>query len=104
MPKTRRRKRAGTRLTVGSNGVGQDRVERVRVARASAGTVSVQNVAFSAMVALGFWGFTVFCLFFYTVDPNHYLYGGMLALTALGWSWLLARRWSQYRRQMGGGG
>jgi hypothetical protein len=62
----------------------------------------MQNVVFSAMVALGCWGFTIFCLFFYTVDPNHYLYSGILALTALGWSLLLVRRWSQYRRQVGG--
>lgn len=103
MPKTRRRKKATKKASASRNGTVQGEVERAATTRAvsyaGARPVSMQNVVFSAMVALGFWGFTVFCLFFYTVDPNHYLYAGILALTALGWSVLLVRRWSQYRRQ-----
>ena len=104
MPKTKRRKKAAKSASASKNGTVQGEVERATAPRAvpyaglAAGAVSIQNVVFSAMVAVGFWGFTVFCLFFYTVDPNHYLYAGVLALTALGWSILLARRWSQYRR------
>ncbi len=103
MPKTRRRKKK--HVSASRNGTVQGEVARAAVPRAtryagiSTGAVSMQNVVFSAMVALGFWGFTVFCFFFYTVDPNHYLYAGVLALTALGWSIMLARRWSRYRRR-----
>jgi len=50
------------------------------------------------MIALGFWGFAIFCIFFYTEDANHYLYGAIMALTAVGWSILVARRWLSYRR------
>jgi TRAP-type mannitol/chloroaromatic compound transport system permease large subunit len=103
MPKTRRRKKATKNASASRNGTVRGEVERAATTRAvpyaGARPVSMQNVVFSAMVALGFWGFTVFCLVFYTVDPNHYLYAGILALTALGWSVLLVRRWSQYRRQ-----
>ena len=103
MPKTKRRKKATKHASASKNGTVQGEVERAATRRgvsyAGARSVSMQNVVFSAMVALGFWGFTVFCLFFYTVDPNHYLYAGILALTALGWSALLVRRWSQYRQQ-----
>lgn len=105
MPKTRKRKKTTKNATASRNGTVQGEIERAAAPRAvpyagvSTGTVSMQNVVFSAMVALGFWGFTVFSLFFYTVDSNHYLYAGILALTALGWSIMLARRWSQYRRQ-----
>lgn len=105
MPKTKRRKNAAKNDSASKNGTVQGEIERAANPRAvpyagiSTGTVSMQNVVLSAMVALGFWGFTVFCLFFYTVDPNHYLYAGILALTALGWSLMLARRWSQYRRR-----
>jgi len=102
MPKTRRRKKTARRLPVSNNAVGRAVTARaVASAGVSTRAVGMQHVLFSAMVAAGFWGFTVFCLFFYTVEPNHTLYGGILALTALGWSWLLVRRWSSYRRQMG---
>jgi hypothetical protein len=104
MPKTRRRKKATKHASASRNGTVQGEVERAAATRAvsyaGARSVSMQNVAFSAMVALGFWGFTAFCLFFYTVDPNHDLYAAILGLTALGWSALLVRRWSQYRRQV----
>jgi len=106
MPKTKRRKKAAKNASASRNGTVQGELARAVTPRAvpyaglSAGAVSIQNVVFSAMVALGFWGFAVFCLFFYTVDPNHSLYAGILALTALGWSILLARRWSQYRRRV----
>lgn len=100
MPKTRKRKKTIERHAASSRSLA--RSGAVRYAGSSAGAVSMQNIMFSAMVALGFWGFSVFCLFFYTVDPNHDLYAGILALTALGWSFLLGRRWSRYRRQVGG--
>jgi hypothetical protein len=107
MPKTRRQKKAAVRFAA-SNGMNRGRVEHGAITRASAGistgAVSMQSMMFSAMVALGFWGFAVFCLFFYPVDPNHYLYGSILALTALGWSLILVRRWSQYRRRVGEAG
>lgn len=38
------------------------------------------------MVALGCWGMTLSFIFFYTGDPNHYLYAGMAAIMALIWT------------------
>lgn len=101
MPKTRRRNKTIGRRAASSPGLVQSRA--VRYAGSPAGAVSMQNVVFSAMVALSFWGFSVFCLLFYTVDPNHDLYAAILALTALGWSFLMVRKWSRYRQQVGSG-
>ncbi len=59
----------------------------------------MQNLVFSVLVALGFWGLTFFALFFFTVDPNHYLYGALMGLTSLGWSVIVVRRWQTYRQR-----
>lgn len=61
---------------------------------------SVQSLAMSAMVALGFWGLALFCAFFYVTDPNHYLYGAIMGLTAIGWSVIVVRRWLAYRPRL----
>jgi cytochrome c biogenesis protein CcdA len=58
---------------------------------------SLQNAVFALMLTLGFVGFAVFFTFFYTEDANHFLYGGAMALTALGWLVLAMKRWSAYR-------
>jgi hypothetical protein len=60
----------------------------------------MQNLAFSLMVALGFWGLAIFCTFFYVADPNHYLYGAIMGLTAVGWTVILVRRWLAYRQRV----
>jgi hypothetical protein len=104
MSKTRKRKRAASRLApenveVLENAAGEIQNTRaVRKRALSVGGPSQQNLAFSLMVALGFWGLAVFCVFFFAADPNHYLYGGIMALTAVGWSFLVARKWSAYRQ------
>lgn len=59
----------------------------------------MQNLVYSAMAALGFWGLTIFCIFFYLADPNHYIYGAIMGLTAVGWSVIAARRWWAYRQR-----
>ena len=51
------------------------------------------------MLTLGFLGMAIFFTFFYAEDSNHYFYGGIAGLTALGWLILLAQRWSQYRQR-----
>jgi len=56
-------------------------------------------MVFSVMVALGCWGFAIFCFFYFAVEPNHNLYGGLMAATALIWSIIAARRWSAYRQR-----
>lgn len=61
------------------------------------GRASLQNMVFSGMVALGCLGLAIFFIFFYGEDANHYLYGAIIGLTAVGWFVLLWRRWSQYR-------
>lgn len=67
--------------------------------RRSSGGAGLQRVAFAAMLTLGFLGMAIFFTFFYTEDSNHYFYGGIAAVTALGWLILLAQRWSQYRQR-----
>jgi len=61
------------------------------------GSGSLQNVVFSAMVALGCWGMTAFFAFFYFADANHFLYAAMAGLTAVGWTILAVRRGLQLR-------
>lgn len=61
---------------------------------------SLQNTVFAFMVTLGFLGFAVFFIFFYNEDANHYLYGALLGLTALGWLVIALRRWSSYRQRV----
>lgn len=60
---------------------------------------SLQNAVFSAMVGLGCWGLACFFVFFYNEEPNHYLYGGLMAVTAIIWSIIATRRWSMYRQR-----
>ncbi len=107
MPKTKQRKKgANRRPTASTNGkvAVQERpapeppVSRQNVqARNFTGSGGLQGLVFSGMIAIGFWGFAIFCIFFFGSDPNHYLYGGVMALTAIGWSVILVRRWLTYR-------
>lgn len=105
MPKTKTKKRKSqTHRASGSREVTRASNEQVASARVaprsvrSRGSVGLQNVVFSAMVALGFLGLAVFFAFFYGEDPNHYIYAALAGLTGLGWLALLVRRWSQYRQ------
>jgi hypothetical protein len=61
---------------------------------------SLQNAVFALMATLGFVGFAIFFTFFYSEDANHYLYGGVMGLTALGWLFIATRRWSTYRQSV----
>jgi hypothetical protein len=102
MSKTKRRKKSRSRASGGSVAV-QERVERAVPAASSRRALasrrpSLQNAVFAFMLTLGFLGFAIFFTFFYSEDANHYLYGGAMGLTALGWLALAARRWSAYRQ------
>ena len=59
----------------------------------------MQSVVFAAMLTLGFLGLAIFFTFFYTRDPDHLVYSGVAALTALGWLILLRIRWSRYHQR-----
>ena len=52
---------------------------------------NTQNLVTAAMIALGCWGMSISFIFF-TSDPNRYLWGGMAALIAIMWSFLLSVR------------
>ncbi|HEY7416351.1 MAG TPA: hypothetical protein VH593_14255, partial [Ktedonobacteraceae bacterium] len=98
MPKTKARKRGKDK-----SGSTQERVALPAQAgtRASSrngrssskapGSSNTQNLITSAMIALGFWGMSISFIFFYP-DPNHYLYGGLVALMAVIWSFLVGIR------------
>jgi hypothetical protein len=103
MSKSRRRKKNKPR-SANEHVATQERVEhqasvgfagRGRVARRA----SLQSAVFALMVTLGFVGFAVFFTFFYSEDANHFLYGGVMGLTALGWLVIATRRWSSYRQR-----
>jgi hypothetical protein len=104
MPKSKKRKRTTSRASSGSAAV-QEKMAYERPARAASrprrasGGASLQRVAFAAMLTLGFVGMAIFFTFFYTEDSNHYFYGGIAGITALGWLLLLAQRWTQYRQR-----
>ncbi len=95
--------RAAGRMSAGSVAVQKQVVQELPVRavqrRGGGARAGLQNLAFSAMAALGFWGLTLFCIFFYGADPNHYLYGAILGLTAAGWSVIVVRRWWLYRQR-----
>jgi hypothetical protein len=82
-----------------------EQIARATPARVTRGSVlamggqSLQNVVFSAMVGLGCWGMAFFFIFFYSEEPNHYLYGGIMAVTALIWSLIAVRKWSMYQQR-----
>ncbi|HEY3993058.1 MAG TPA: hypothetical protein VGM01_09295 [Ktedonobacteraceae bacterium] len=102
MTKTKRRKKSSSRASTGRVVV-QEKVERAAPAGAAARGLptrrpSLQNAVFALMLTLGFLGFAIFFTFFYTEDANHIIYGVAMALTALGWLALAARRWSSYRQ------
>lgn len=59
----------------------------------------MQSVVFPVMLTLGFMGMAIFFTFFYGEDANHYIYGGAMGLTALGWLVIASRRWSSYRQR-----
>ena len=105
MPKSKKRKKTTSRASDGNVAV-QEKAAYERPAsqtrrpvRYGGGGAGLQKVTFAAMLTLGFLGMAIFFTFFYTEDPNHYFYGGVAALTALGWLVLLAQRWSQYRQR-----
>ena len=98
----KRRKKSKTRPPV-EHVMSQTSAERAvsqqaLVRRSLAKRPSLQNAVFALMLTLGFLGFAVFFTFFYAEDANHFLYGGAMALTALGWLALAAKRWSAYRQ------
>ncbi len=103
MPKAKKRKRSAGRA---ANEKRRENAQMTRDMPASAVRnpvlamrgQSMQNVVFSTMIGLGCWGMAFFFAFLYA-DPNHYLYGGIMALTALGWSVIAARKWSIYRQR-----
>ena len=103
MPKAKKRKYITARAAH-EKSTTREQVARdlpIRSARGSAIAMrgqSLQNLVFSIMVGLGCWGMAFFFTFLYA-DPNHYLYGGIMALTALGWSIIAARKWSVYRQR-----
>ena len=106
MPKAKKRKKAAGR--VASNRVvvqvqeGTTQTAATSVTNRSGFFSAVsknQSILFASMVALGFWGCAIFCVFFYTEDANHYIYGALMALTAVGWSISALRRWSSAQRQ-----
>jgi hypothetical protein len=101
MPKTKKRKKTKQYASSVSTG-SQESVKNETPARIvrpvrSRGT-GLQGVTFAAMLTFGFLGMAIFFTFFYADDANHYFYGAVAALTALGWLLLLARRWSVYRQ------
>ncbi|MDQ2714625.1 MAG: hypothetical protein M3Z08_06940 [Chloroflexota bacterium] len=53
--------------------------------------LSAQSLLWPFMVALGCWGLAISFVFF-SVDPNHTLYGALAALMALLWSFSFAIR------------
>lgn len=104
MPKTKRRKNTVNRLEGGSTAVPESKARELpasatRGAILSVGGQSLQNLVFSAMVSLGCWGMAFFFVFLSNGEPNHDLYGGIMAVTALIWSLIAVRRWSMYRQR-----
>ncbi|HET8844429.1 MAG TPA: hypothetical protein VFN35_23375 [Ktedonobacteraceae bacterium] len=98
MPKARKRKKAKNRAStvVVQEQTAQTLPVRPRVPARRTGA---QNLMYSVMVAVGFWGLAIFCIFFFAADPNHYLYGAIMGLTAVGWSVIVGRRWLAYRQR-----
>jgi hypothetical protein len=107
MPKSKTRKRGGTKRRV-SGASTQEKSQTAaagalpatargrRVGRGDTGSVS--GLVMRAMVALGCWGFAV--SFMFLNDPNRYLFAGMAVLLALMWSisfGIRLRRWQQRR-------
>jgi hypothetical protein len=56
-----------------------------------------QNLVFLAMVPLGCW-LIAFYLIFLANDPNHYLFGGMMIMMALLWSFSFGIRVRKLRQ------
>jgi len=103
MSKTNRRKKSKSRASVGSGAVQEKRAERASSGASSGrgrapSKPSLQSAVFALMLTLGCLGLAIFFIFFYSEDANHYLYGGVMGLTTLGWLAIAARRWSAYRQ------
>src|SRR5579859_17301 len=102
LSKKHRHKKSRSRASAGNiavqEGVGNATSAGPSVRRRVVQRPSLQNAIFALMLTLGFLGFAIFFTFFYTEDANHFLYGGAMGLTALGWLALAARRWSSYRQ------
>src|SRR5712664_4949060 len=104
MPKAKKRRKTTKRSVAGNVAVREQATRPVSASVAErpsffSASGTGQNILFSAMMALGFWGFAIYCIFFFTVEPNHYLYGAVMALTAVIWSILAVRRWSSLRQR-----
>lgn len=104
MPKTKKRKSTVNRPGNGNTAAPESQARELpaRAARGSilsVGGQSLQNVVFSVMVSLGCWGMAFFFAFLSNGEPNHELYGGIMAVTALIWSLIAVRRWSMYRQR-----
>ena len=65
---------------------------------AAPGTTGLQSVIFPGMVALGCWGMAFTLVYFYTTDPNRFLFAGMAALMGLFWTYSLYMRYSRIRK------
>lgn len=104
MPKTKKRKKTTSRASNG-NATTQARVAdetpagALRRSPGTRGGTSGQSVLFAALLTLGFLGLAIFFTFFYTADPDHFIYSGIAGLTALGWLILLRVRWTKYFHQ-----
>jgi hypothetical protein len=74
--------------------VGGQRARRARSVPPRGG----RNLVTAACIALGCWG-VAFTYTFLTIDPNRYVYGGMMAVIALIWSVLCVLRLRARLRQ-----
>jgi len=99
MPKARRRKKSKSHVSAVV--VQEKTAQELPVQpRAFAGAARGQSLLYSLMIAVGFWGLAIFCIFFYEDDPNHYLYGAIMGMTAAGWSFIVSRRWLARRQRV----
>lgn len=113
MPKSRTRKRGndGNSGNSGRSNTGGGATTRGQsVAQPSTSTVAAQrppiaaaatrprSLLWPALVALGCWGMAV-SFFFYSNDPNHMLFGALVVVMALLWTFSLGVRWRKLKAQ-----
>src|ERR1017187_6566757 len=101
MPKTRKRKQGTTqRSTIGTinaantqNAIQQSTGTRpASINRALAqSTSSPTGLIWPALVALGCWGMAI-SFFFFSNDPNHVVFGALVVLMALLWTFSFGLR------------
>ena len=93
MPKTRKRKKGtvqkstiGTVKSANAQNVVQPSTETASLRRPLAPSASgPQGLIWPALVSLGCWGMAV-SFFFFSNDPNHTLFGSLVVLMALLWT------------------